>query len=424
MPSPILLKNGRMIDPVHNIDQISDLLLVDGKCQPAVSVPTNTKEFDLTGKWIMPGFIDLHVHLREPGEEYKETIASGTMAAAAGGFTAVTCMPNTLPPLDSEQGIYLVLSKAKEANKARVYPVGAISKGSKGHELAEFGEMQKAGAVAFSDDGQPVTNSQLMRRALEYASNYGQPIISHSEEMTLSKNGAMNEGALATRLGLRGIPRAAEEIMVYRDLALAEYTGQRLHLAHISTKESVDLIRRAKAKGCPVTAETAPHYFSLTEEAIGHYDTLAKMNPPLRTAEDVAAIKEGLRDGTLDAIATDHAPHSELEKDVEFAEAANGIIGLETAVPLALRLVQEGIIDEKRLVELLAINPAKIIGVVSGSLAKDGRADITIIDPQREFPYTRDMIVSKSKNSPFIDWQFKGKAVLTIVDGRIIYNDL
>jgi len=346
------------------------------------------------------------------------------MAAAAGGFTAVTCMPNTLPPLDSEQGISLVLSKARQAGKARVYPVGAISKGSKGNKLAEFGEIQKAGAVAFSDDGIPVINSQLMRRALEYASNYGQPIISHSEEISLSKNGAMNEGPLATRLGLRGIPRAAEEIMVYRDLALAEYTGQRLHLAHISTKESVDLIRRAKMKGCLVTAETAPHYFSLTEEAIGNYDTAAKMNPPLRTAEDVAAIKEGLRDGTLDAIATDHAPHSELEKDVEFAEAANGIIGLETAVPLALRLVQEGVFDEKRLVELLAINPAKIIGVTAGSLAQGGRADITVIDPQREFIYSRDMIVSKSKNSPFIDWRFKGKAVLTIVGGRIIYSDL
>lgn len=424
MPSHILLKNGRIIDPANGIDQVGNLLLVDGKCQPASSMPPGTKEFDLTGKWLMPGFIDLHVHLREPGEEYKETIASGTMAAAAGGFTAVTCMPNTLPPLDSEQGISLVLSKAKKAGKARVYPVGAISKGSKGLELAEFGEMQKAGAVAFSDDGHPVSNSQLMRRALEYASNYGRPIISHSEEMTLSKNGAMNEGSLATRLGLQGIPSTAEEIMVYRDLALAEYTGQRLHLAHISTKESVDLIRRAKAKGCPVTAETAPHYFSLTEEAIGNYNTAAKMNPPLRTSEDVEAIKEGLRDGTLDVIATDHAPHSELEKDVEFAEAANGIIGLETAVPLALRLIQEGIIDEKRLVELLATNPAAIIGVSVGSMAKDGRADITVIDPQREFTYTRDMIVSKSKNSPFIDWQFKGKAVMTIVNGRIIYNDL
>ncbi len=424
MPKPILLKNGRLLDPANEIDRIGDLLITRGICLPATDIPEDAQEIDLTGKWIVPGFIDLHVHLREPGEEYKETIASGTAAAVAGGFTAVTCMPNTVPPLDSEQAIALVLSKAREAKMARVYPIGTISRGSTGNDLAEFGEMQKAGAVAFSDDGHPVTDSQLMRRALEYASHYGKPIISHSEEMSLSKGGDMNEGPLATRLGLRGIPRAAEEIMVYRDLSLAEYTNQRLHLAHISTKESVDLIRRAKSRGCPVTAETAPHYFSLTEEAIGLYDTSAKMNPPLRSAEDVAAIKEGLRDGTLDVIATDHAPHSNLEKEVEFSRAANGIIGLETAVPLALRLVNEKIIDEKRLVELLAINPAKIIGVTGGSLVDGGLADITVIDPQRTFTYQREMIVSKSRNSPFIDWQFKGKAVLTIVDGRIVYSDL
>jgi dihydroorotase len=424
MPKAILLKNGRLLDPANDIDSVGDLLIKEGHCYAATNVPADAHEIDATGKWIMPGFIDLHVHLREPGEEYKETVASGTAAAVAGGFTGVACMPNTKPVIDSEQGIDLILHKARQAKMAQVYPVGAISKGSRGEEIAEFGEMQKAGAIGFSDDGQPVLNSQLMRQALDYASNFHSLIISHSEEVALSKNGAMNESPLSTRLGLRGIPRAAEEIMVYRDIALAEYTGQRLHLAHISTKESVDLIRRSKAKGSLVTAETAPHYFSLTEDAIGLYDTSAKMNPPLRTADDVVAIKEGLRDGTLDAIATDHAPHSAQEKEVEFSLAANGIIGLETSVPLTLRLVQEGIIEASRMVELLAVNPAKILGVTGGSLKEGGLADITVIDPQREFTYNREMIVSKSCNSPFIDWQFKGKAVMTIIDGRIVYQDL
>ncbi|NOX25288.1 MAG: dihydroorotase, partial [Deltaproteobacteria bacterium] len=381
MSKSILLKNGRLLDPANGIDRIGNLFIRQGRCYDAADASDgDIREIDMTGKWLMPGFIDLHVHLREPGEEYKETIESGTAAAVAGGFTAVTCMPNTIPVIDSEQGIDLILSKARQAKMARVYPVGAISKGSQGEEIAEFGAMQRAGAVAFSDDGHPVVDSHLMRQALDYASNFHSLIISHSEEISLSKNGAINEGPLATRLGLAGIPRAAEEIMVYRDLALAEYTGQRLHLAHISTRESVDLIRRAKARGCRVSAETAPHYFSLTEEAIGLYDTAAKMNPPLRTADDVAAVKEGLRDGTLDAIATDHAPHSAQEKEVEFSLAANGIIGLETAVSLTLRLVQEGAITEKRLVELLAVNPAKIIGVEGGSLQTGGLADITVID--------------------------------------------
>ncbi len=423
MSRPLLLKNGRIIDPVNNVDRIGDLLVAAGKCQTVVdSLPADTVELDLTGKWLLPGLIDIHVHLREPGEEYKETIASGMAAAAAGGFTAVACMPNTNPPLDSETAIAFVRQRAQLSKGARVYPVGAISRGSEGQELADMGEMRRAGAVAFSDDGHPVTDSQLMRRALEYASNYNCPIISHSEELSLSRNGAMNEGALATRLGLRGIPRAAEEIMVYRDLTLAAYTGQRLHLAHISTGESVGLIRRAKNAGCPVTAETTPHYFSLTEEAVGSYDTNAKMNPPLRTTADVEAIKEGLRDGTLDAIATDHAPHSALEKEVEFTLAANGIIGLETALPLALCLIREGVIDERRLVELMSINPARIIGVEGGSLAAGQRADITVVDPALEFCYERQNIVSKSKNSPFIGRHFTGRAILTIVDSEIVYS--
>lgn len=423
---PILLENGRLVDPANGVDRIGDLLIIDGICRtppPQGSLPPETERIDLTGLWLLPGLIDMHVHLREPGEEYKETIASGTAAAAAGGFTAVACMPNTKPVLDSESSISLVVERAKGAS-ARVYPVGAISRESHGENLAEFGEMQRAGAVAFTDDGRPVTNSQMMRRALEYASNFAMPIISHCEELSLSSHGAMNEGATSTRLGLGAIPAAAETIMVYRDLALAALTGHRLHLAHISTAESVSLIRRAKAQGCLVTAETAPHYFTLTEEAVGLYDTCAKMNPPLRTQADMEAIISGLHDGTIDAIASDHAPHSDMEKEVEFDQAANGIIGLETSLALTLRLVQAGALTVSRLVELMSVNPAKILSVPGGSLADGEVADITVVDPAREFTYSKDTVVSRSKNSPFLDWQFTGQAVMTIVGGRIVLRRL
>ncbi|MCK5403569.1 MAG: dihydroorotase [Desulfobulbaceae bacterium] len=424
----LLLKNGRIIDPKNGRDETGDLLVEHGKIAgffPSGQAPKSDgmKSFDLTGKWILPGLIDMHVHLREPGEEYKETIMSGTRAAAAGGFTAVACMPNTNPVNDNQAITSLILDKA-EKGYARVYPIGCISKGGKGKMLAEFGEMKEAGVVALSDDGRPVANSQLMRRALEYAGNYNLLVICHSEELALSENGAMNEGALSTKLGLRGIPRSAEEIMVYRDLSLAEYTGKPIHIAHVSTRESVSLIRRAKEKGSPVTAESAPHYFSLTEKAIDSYNTLAKMNPPLRTTDDLLAIREGLHDGSLDVIATDHAPHSMLEKDVEFDRAANGIIGLETAVPLAMELVRDNVLDVARMVELLSVNPAKILGVAGGSLSKGAAADITVIDPEREFIYSADMVVSKSGNSPFLDRKFKGKAVLTILGGRITFSEL
>ncbi len=421
----LLLAGGRIIDPVNGVDMAGDLLVADGRIHAVgtqLAAPAGAARIDLGGKWIVPGLIDMHVHLREPGEEYKETVASGTKAAAAGGFTAVAAMPNTKPVNDNQSVTALILAKAA-AGYARVYPVGAISQGSRGENLAEYGEMRRAGVVALSDDGRPVTDSQLMRRALEYAGNHNLLVIAHSEELALSRHGAMNEGFLATRLGLIGIPRVAEEIAVYRDLALAEYTGRPIHIAHVSTSESVSLIRRAKAKGCRVTAETAPHYFSLTEDAIGLYDSRAKMNPPLRAVADLTAIKEGLRDGTLDAIATDHAPHSELEKDVEFDLAANGIIGLETALSLSLALVREGVIAPGRLVELLSANPARILGVAGGSLAVGSAADVTVIDPDREFVYGLDQVVSKSKNSPFLDRRLTGKAVLTVVDGRITYRD-
>jgi len=417
-----ILQNGRLIDPVSGIDVSGDLWLENGVIIPArESFPENSLVFDLQGKWIVPGLIDMHVHLRDPGEEYKETVASGTRAAAAGGFTAVACMPNTRPVNDNAAVTRFILEAARSAS-ARVYPVGAISKGSHGEGLAEYGELKGAGAVAVTDDGLPVLDSQLMRRALEYAGSHDLLVISHSEEIALSRNGSMNEGVVSTRLGLRGIPVAAESIMVYRELALAELTGQRIHIAHVSTSAATDLIRRAKARGVQVTAETTPHYFTLTEEAVAEYDTNAKMNPPLRTEADRQAIREGLRDGTFDVIATDHAPHSVLEKELEFDQAANGIIGLETSLPLSLNLVREGVIDAMRLVELMSSAPARILRVQGGTLAVGSVADVTVIDPEREFIYTRDSILSKGKNSPFLDWKLRGKAVLTIMGGRITHN--
>lgn len=427
-PKDLLLKNGRIIDPVNNRDETGDIYVIAGRISFTDPVKKRTpenplQEIDCAGKWITPGLIDMHVHLREPGEEYKETVASGTRAAAAGGFTAVACMPNTNPVNDCQSVTRYILDRATGA-AARVYPVGAITKGSLGESLAEFGEMAAAGVVAVSDDGKPVADSQLMRRALEYAGNFKLPVISHAEDTNLSRNGMMNEGYLSTKLGLKGIPHAAEEVMIYRDISLAAYLGRPIHIAHVSSKESVRLIRRAKEMGCPVTAETAPHYFSLTEMAVDNYNTYAKMNPPLRTEKDRLAIIEGLADRSLDAIATDHAPHSILEKDVEFDLAANGIIGLETAVPLALVLLREKSIDEKRMVELMSVNPARILGVPGGALTAGAAADITVIDPAKEFQYTREHIRSKSWNSPFLDRTFRGKAVLTIVNGRISFQDL
>ncbi len=424
----ILLRNGRIIDPLNGLDQKGDLLIDNGKIeainfQGYLETPENCQQIDLNGKWLTAGLIDMHVHLREPGEEYKETIESGTWAAAAGGFTSVCCMPNTRPVNDSEAVTSLILDKARNC-PARVYPVGAISKNSLGESLAPFGEMKEAGVVAFSDDGHPVGSSLLMRRALEYGANYDALIISHAEESSLSANGAMNEGPLSTGMGLRGIPSVAESIMVYRDIALAEYLNRPIHLAHISTREAIDLIRRAKDRGVRVTAETAPHYFSLTEEAVAEYDTNAKMNPPLRNIRDREAVRAALRDGTLDAIASDHAPHSSLEKNLEFEEAANGIIGLETAVPLTLNLVRADILTPLRMVELMSLNPSRILKVGSGGrLEAGGVADLTVIDPDLEFTYQQSMMVSKSRNSPFLGWKMKGKAVMTIMDGKIRFSE-
>lgn len=421
----LLLKGGRLIDPANGIDrENSDIWVIDGTiAAPPDTLPVDVVIIDVTGKWITPGLIDMHVHLREPGQEYKETIASGARAAAAGGFTGVACMPNTSPVNDCASITRFIREQAASCD-ARVYPVGSISTASQGKKLADFGEMKAAGAVALSDDGLPVIDSQLMRRALEYSASHTMLVISHSEEGSLSRNGCMNEGATSTRLGLKGIPAAAESIMVYREIALTELTGVPVHIAHVSTAESVALIRSAKERGVRITAETAPHYFTLTDEAVLGYDTNAKMNPPLRSARDREAIRKALADTTLDAIATDHAPHSILEKEVEFSTAANGIIGLETALPLALALVGENIITPARLVELLSSRPAAILGVPGGSLIQGAAADITVIDPERLFNYTEESIVSTSKNSPFIGWSLRGKAVLTLLDGRITHNEL
>ncbi len=421
----IILQNGRLIDPANNSDQPhSDIWIQDGIIiSPKQKIPANTKVFDLKGKWITPGLIDMHVHLREPGEEHKETIETGTRAAAAGGFTAVACMPNTHPVNDCASVTRSICETAACCD-ARVYPVGAISLKSEGHGLAEFGEMKKAGAIGLSDDGLPVLDSQLMRRAMEYSLSHNMIIISHSEESSLSKDGCMNEGAVSIQLGLRGIPTAAESIMVYREIALAELTGVPIHIAHVSTADSIELIRSAKQRGIKITAETAPHYFTLTDEAVMGYNTNAKMNPPLRSARDLEEIRKALGDHTLDAIATDHAPHSTMEKEVAFNKAANGIIGLETSLPLTLALVREKIITASRLVELMSTAPAKILGVTGGTLTIGSPADITVIDPDMHFIYTKDSIVSNSANSPFLDWNLQGKAVLTMLAGRITHTEL
>ena len=423
----ILIKGGRVIDP-GNLDGIMDILIKDGKIsdikEPNSKFKIQNSKFkiiDASGKIVTPGLIDMHVHFREPGHEYKETIETGCKAAAFGGFTAVCTMPNTIPANDNTQVTEYILKKARLANAVRVYPVAAISPGLNGKGLCEYGELKEAGVIALSDDGNPVRDSQLMRRALEYAKGFGLPVISHCEDLDLVADGVMNEGAVATRMGLAGIPNAAESIMVMRDIALCELTGASLHIAHVSTSESVQAIRDAKKRGVPVTAETAPHYFSLTEEAVAEYNTNAKMNPPLRSEHDREAVLEGLSDGTIDVIATDHAPHSSIEKEVEFDLAANGIIGLETSLSLGMKLVETGIIPLTELIKKMSTNPARILGLDLG--IKKGRpADITIIDPDISFKIDADSFQSLSRNTPFDGWDMKGKAVLTMVGGKIVYD--
>lgn len=419
----LLIAGGLIVDPSRNLEERRDLLIEGGKVAalepPGTIPPEGRQAIDATGLVVAPGLIDLHVHLREPGEEYKEDIDSGTRAAARGGFTAVACMPNTRPVNDNATITRYILDRANAAGSTRVYPVGAISVGSRGEALSEYADLKDAGCVAVSDDGRPVMNALLMRRALEYARTFDLPVISHAEDLNLRADGVVHEGRISVRLGLKGIPAAAEEVMVYRDICLARLTGARLHLAHVSTAGSVALIREAKAAGLPVTAETAPHYFTLTEEAVLGFDTNAKVNPPLRSEEDRAAIIEGLADGTLDAIATDHAPHSVLEKDVEFAQAAFGLIGLETALGLTLRLVHNGKITLSRAIALLSTHPARILGVPGGTLAPGSPADVTLIDLNREWTVDVGQFASKSRNCPFDGWSLKGMAVMTILGGYV-----
>ncbi len=424
----LVLRNGRVIDPAMGLDAVADVLVENGiivEISPHIEIGSDKlnqlEQIDANGKWIVPGLIDMHVHLREPGEEYKETVASGTLAAAAGGFTSVACMPNTHPVNDSAAVTQYILEKARDDGSCRVFPVGAISVGLEGRNLSEYGELRAAGVVAVSDDGRPVMNSMLMRRALEYAKTFDLLVVSHCEDLDICGAGLMNEGPVSTKLGMRGIPRAAEEIMVARDILLADLTGSRLHLAHISTAGSVALIRDAKRRGIPVSAETAPHYLTLTEELISTFDTVYKVNPPLRSSEDVEAVKAGLADGTIDVIASDHAPHSSVEKDVEFEYAANGMIGLESTLPLILRIMREGVLTPMEAVAKLSCNPARVLAIPFGALHKGKAADLTLIDPEVKYTIDVNRFKSKSRNCPFDGMEVQGKAVMTLVGGRVVF---
>ncbi len=420
----ILIKGGQVIDP-GRVNGPADVLIEQGKIAavgPKLKAPAGATIIDATNKVVMPGFIDLHVHFREPGFEYKETIQSGTAAAAAGGFTSVCCMPNTSPVNDNQSITEFILEKARAAGNANVFPVGAITKGSEGKELAEIGDLRRAGCVAISDDGLPVMNSLVMRRAMEYALAFDVPVVDHCEDLHLSEGGCMNEGFVSTQLGLQGVPAAAEDVMVARNLALAELTGARLHLAHLSTAGSVRMVREAKARGIKVTAEAAPHHFMLTEEAVCGYNTHAKMNPPLRTGMDVQAIKDGLRDGTIDVIATDHAPHATQEKQQEFAAAPNGIVGLETAWPLTLTLVEEGVLSLEAAIAKLTTEPARAFSLKKGTLAPGADADVVIADLHEGWEVDPARFRSKGRNTPFAGWKVKGRITTTIVGGRIVHE--
>ncbi len=428
----LVIVGGTVLDP-GRFNGRGDVVIEDGRI--AEIVPGGAKgaaakggaanglvRIDASGKLVVPGFVDLHVHFREPGFEYKETIRSGSAAAVAGGFTSVCCMPNTKPVNDNQSVTEFILDAARAAGLANVFPIGAITKGSEGKELAETGELRAAGCVAISDDGRPVMNSAVMRRALEYAKAFDCPVVDHCEDTDLVDGGCMHEGAVSTELGLPGIPSAAEEVMVARNIMLAELTGARLHLPHVSTAGSARLVREAKSRGVRVTAEACPHHFTLTEEAVRGYDTHAKMNPPLRTWEDVQAIKEALQDGTIEAIATDHAPHAPHEKQLEFADAPFGIIGLETAFPLTMGLVEEGVLSLEQAIAKLTREPARVFGLDKGTLAVGADADVAILDADEAWQIDPARFRSKSRNSPFGGWKVKGRVHRTIVGGRVVYE--
>ncbi|MGD2125464.1 MAG: dihydroorotase [Desulfobacteraceae bacterium] len=422
------IKGGVVVDPVRRVVEKRDVIIERGRIKQIIpwgcfsENGARLKVINASDKVIVPGLVDMHVHLREPGHEYKETIATGSAAGIAGGFTAVACMPNTDPVNDASSVTEFILRRAHEANLLKVYPIAAITKGQRGETLTDFGGLRKAGAIGVSDDGVPVSNSEVMRRAMEYARYHGLTIISHCEDLKLSAGGVMHEGPVSAKLGLKGIPAASEEIMVQREISLAKLTGCPVHIAHVSTAGSVALIKRAKEEGVPVTAETAPHYFSLDHTAVIGYNTNAKMNPPLRSPEDVQAIKGGLSEDVIDVIATDHAPHSSLEKDLEFDRAAFGIIGLETALPLTQALVREGVLTLPEAMRKLCYNPAVILGVTGGVLKKGVSADLAIFDPEWDYILKAEDIQSKSQNSPFIGRRMKGRNILTMMGGKIVWE--
>ncbi len=423
--SKLLLKGGRVVDPAAGLDAKRDVLIEDGKISKLGTriVVRGARVIEAKGMLVMPGLIDMHVHLRDPGRPDKETIASGTRAAARGGFTTVCCMANTDPPIDNPAVVKYVRNKAETEGVVNVFPIAAVTKGLKGEELTEMGMMLEEGAVAFSDDGRPVVRSDVMRRALEYARQFGVPIISHCEDAGLSHGGEMNESALSTAIGLSGIPSLAEEVMVARDIMLAEEFGK-VHIAHVSSARSVELIRRAKRKKILVTCETCPHYFSLTEEAVRDYDTDAKVNPPLRSERDVRAVVKGLRDGTIDVVATDHAPHNIEEKNIEFNQASSGMVGLETALALVLtRLVEPKVLPIKKAIAKLTAAPARILGLNKGTLRVGADADVIVVDPKAEWIVDAAQFASKSRNTPFQGWKLKGKVLYTIVGGKVVVRD-
>lgn len=423
----ILLKDGHIVDPANKIDSVLDIFIKDGEvAKVGKSLKANgARAIDCKGKFVLPGLIDMHSHFRQPGREDEETFLTGSRAALKGGFTSVLCMANTSPPVDNKGVVEYIYAESKKTGLINIYATGAVTKNLEGKELTEIGQIFEAGAKALSDDGKPIMDAGLMRHALEYAKMFGLPIISHCEDLNLSDGGVMNEGFVATKLGLKGVPRASEAVMVMRDIELAKLTGGRVHIAHVSVKESVELIRQAKKRGVEVTCETCPHYFSLTEEAILGFDTNAKVNPPIRTEEDIEAIRSGLFDGTIDVIATDHAPHSAEEKDVEFDFAASGIVGLETALSLAHReLIMKGHLSWSQLAEKISLNPAKILGLNGkGSLKVGCEADIAVFDPQTIWVVQAKTLESKSKNTPFIGKKLEGIVTLSIVGGVIRYED-
>lgn len=422
------IRGGDIVDPVRGFLKKQDVIIEDGRVLKILPSGAYTEQgpqiliIDVSGKLIIPGMIDMHVHLREPGYEYKETIETGSLAGVAGGFTGLACMPNTDPPNDNVSVTEFIIKQAAKVGKLKVYPIAAISKGRKGESLTEFGDLKNAGAAGVSDDGSPVLNSELMRRAIEYARYYDLTVISHCEDINLSAEGVMHEGVISTKIGLKGIPSASEEIMVGREISLARLTGCPVHIAHVSTAGSVNAIRRAKEEGIPITAETAPHYFSLDHTEVLRYNTNAKVNPPLRSPEDVLAIKKGLAEDVIDVIATDHAPHNVLEKNLEFDKAAFGIIGLETAVPLTLALVRDGILTIQSAIKKLTYNPASILRIDRGVIQEGSIADLAIIDPECEYILNEEDILSRSKNTPFIGKRLKGRNIITITEGQIVWS--